>query len=107
MDRLEYFKSLLEKAPDNPLFHYSLALEYFKLKDYKKTIEHLENYLSRKEDEGAAYRVLAKCYEELGDYERSIEVLQEGIEKALKYSHPSMAEEFKAWIEHLRHLHSF
>ena len=91
MDRLEYFKNLLEKSPDNPLLHYSLALEYYKLKDYENTIKHMERYMSLKEDEGAGYRVLAKCYEELGEYEKAIEILQEGIEIALKYNHPSMA----------------
>ncbi|MFN3947094.1 MAG: tetratricopeptide repeat protein [Aquificaceae bacterium] len=107
MDRLEYFKGLLEKSPDNPMVHYSLALEYYKLRDYQKTIEHLQAYLRLKEDEGAAYRVLAKCYEELGDYQRAIEVLHKGIEKSLKHNHPSMAEEFKAWIEQLKQLQSF
>lgn len=63
--------------------------------------------MSLKEDEGAGYRVLAKCYEELGEYEKAIEILQEGIEKALKYNHPSMAEEFRSWIEQLKHLQSF
>ena len=107
MDRLEYFKNLLEKSPDNPLLQYSLDLEYYKLKDYENTIKHMERYMSLKEDEGAGYRVLAKCYEELGEYEKAIEILQEGIEKALKYNHPSMAEEFRSWIEQLKHLQSF
>ncbi|MFN3976701.1 MAG: CDC27 family protein [Aquificaceae bacterium] len=107
MDRLEYFKSLLERSPDNPLLHYSLALEYYKLKDYENTIRHMERYMSLKEDEGAGYRVLAKCYEEMGQYQKAIDVLQRGIESAIKYNHPSMAEEFRAWIEQLRQLQSF
>ena len=107
MDRLEYFKSLLEKTPDNPILHYSLALEYYKLRDYQNTIRHMEKYLNLKEDEGAGYRVLARCYEELGEYEKAIEVLQEGVQKALKYNHPSMVEEFKSWIEQLKSLQSF
>ncbi|RMH80979.1 MAG: tetratricopeptide repeat protein [Acidobacteria bacterium] len=107
MDRLEYFKGLLEKSPNNPMVHYSLALEYYKLGDYENTIKHMETYLSLKEDEGAGYRTLAKCYEELGDYEKAIRVLEEGIQKAIKYNHPSMAEEFRSWVEQLRSLQSF
>ncbi|MDW8095437.1 MAG: CDC27 family protein [Aquificaceae bacterium] len=107
MDRLEYFKSLLEKEPENPTLHYSLALEYFRLGDCEKTVPHMKKYLSLKEDEGAGYRVLAKCYEDAGEYQEAIKVLEEGIQKALKYNHPSMAEEFRAWIEQLRHLQSF
>ncbi|RME08661.1 MAG: hypothetical protein D6804_07080, partial [Aquificota bacterium] len=67
----------------------------------------MERYLSLKEDEGAGYRILAKCYEELGDYSKAIQVLQEGIQKALKYKHPSMAEEFRSWVEQLKSLQSF
>ncbi len=107
MDRLEYFKSLLEKDQNNPMVHYSLSLEYYKIKDYEKAIKHMEAYMKLKEDEGAGYRVLAKCYEDLGEYGKAIEVLKEGIQKALKYNHPSMAEEFKKWIEQLESLQSF
>lgn len=107
MDRLEYFKNLLEKQPDNPMVHYSLALEYYKRGNYEKAIEHMESYMSLKEDEGAGYRILAKCYEELGQYQRAIEVLQEGIQKAIKYNHPSMVAEFSSWVEQLKSLQSF
>ncbi|MCS6957168.1 MAG: hypothetical protein RMK75_01740 [Aquificaceae bacterium] len=107
MDRLEYFRNLLQKMPDNPMVHYSLAMEYYKIGDCKNTIEHLIKYLSLKEDEGAAYRMLAKCYEEIGEYEKAISTLEEGIQKALKHNHPTMAEEFKNWVEHLRYLQSF
>ncbi|MCS7262513.1 MAG: tetratricopeptide repeat protein [Aquificaceae bacterium] len=107
MDRLEYFKSLLEKTPDNPMVHYSLALEYYRLRDYEKTILHMSKYLSMKEDEGAGYRVLAKCYEETGQYDKAIQTLEEGIQKALRHNHPSMAEEFRTWAEQLRRLQSF
>ncbi|WP_164930715.1 tetratricopeptide repeat protein [Aquifex aeolicus] len=102
MDRIAYFKSLLEKNPDNPMVHYSLGLEYFKVKDYENAIKHLERYLELQEDEGAAYRTLAKCYEELGEFQKAIEVLEEGIRQAMKYNHPSMAQEYQQWIEELK-----
>lgn len=102
MNKLEYFKQLLERAPDNPMVHYSLGQEYYKVRDYENAIRHLEEYLRIYEDEGAAYRVLAKCYEEMGNFQRAIEILEEGIEKALKFNHPSMAEEYRQWIEELR-----
>lgn len=104
MNRLEYFRQLLEKAPDNPMVHYSLGQEYYKVRGYENAIKHLEEYIRIHEDEGAAYRILAKCYEEIGDVKRAIEVLEEGIEKALKFNHPSMAEEYRQWIEDLRTL---
>ncbi len=104
MDRLRYFKELLEKSPENPMVHYSLGLEYYKAKEYEKAIEHLNKYLQLKEDEGAAYRILAKCYEELGEFQKAIEVLEEGIRQAMKYNHPSMAQEYQQWIEELKNM---
>lgn len=107
MDRLEYFLSLLEKNPNNPMVHYSLALEYFNKKDYQNSAKHMEEYLQLKEDEGAGYKVLAKCYEEMGQYEKAMKALEEGIEKAIKHNHPSMAEEMRSWLEDLKRLYSF
>ncbi|MCS7084305.1 MAG: hypothetical protein NZL90_04915 [Aquificaceae bacterium] len=98
MDRLDYFLSLLEKSPDNPMLHYSLAKEYERMGNCQKVIEHIRRYLELKEDEGAIYRSLARCLEEIGDIEGAKNALKEGIEKALKYNHPSMAEEFRAWL---------
>ncbi len=102
MNRLEYFRELLKKAPDNPMAHYSLAQEYYKVRDYENAIKHIEEYLKLQEDEGAVFRILAKCYEELGEFQKAIEVLEEGIRQALKHNHPSMVEEYKQWIEDLR-----
>ena len=102
MNRLEYFKELLKKSPSNPMIHYSLAQEYYRIKDYKNAIKHGEEYLRIQEDEGAIYRLLAKCYEELGEFHKAIDMLEEGIKQALKHNHPSMAEEYKQWIEDLK-----
>lgn len=65
-ERIQKFKKLLEKNPVNPLVHYSLANEYFKLNRYEETIETINAYLKLKDDEGAAYRILGHCYTELG-----------------------------------------
>ena len=102
MDRLEYFKSLLDKSPDNPMVHYSLAQEYYKAGEYREAIHHASEYLRLQEDEGAVYRLLAKCYEELGEFTKAIEVLEEGIRQAMKFNHPSMAQEYRNWIEDLK-----
>ena len=102
MDRLSYFREMLNRAPDNPMVHYSLAQEYYKVRDYENAIRHIEEYLRLQEDEGAVYRLLAKCYEELGEFNKAVEVLERGIEQAMKFNHPSMAEEYRRWIEELR-----
>ncbi len=104
MNRLEYFKKLLSSASDNPMVHYSLAQEYFKIKDYENAIRHIEEYLRLQEDEGAIYRLLARCYEELGEFGKAVEALEEGIRQAMKFNHPSMAEEYRQWAEELRNM---
>jgi len=45
---------------------------------------------------------LAQCYINIGDIEQAIETYERGIEKARKYNHPTMVEEFKQEIERLK-----
>ncbi|NIQ13164.1 MAG: hypothetical protein GTO02_01765 [Candidatus Dadabacteria bacterium] len=96
--KLEKFKKLLDKNPNNPLAHFSIANECFKLKLFNETIIHIDNYLKLKEDEGAVYRMLAECYLELDMEKEAIEAYNKGIEAALKHGHEGMAEEFEESI---------
>ncbi len=98
-DKILNFKKLLRKNPENPLIHYSLANEYFKLERYEETIETIKTYLDLKDDEGAAYRMLAYCYAELGMRQDAKNAYQKGIRAALRHGHPDMAEEFRDLIE--------
>ncbi len=101
MDLIEYFKNLLEKDPDNPMAHYSLAQQFYKKGNYQEALSHLQRYLELQEDEGAGYRLLASIYVNLGMPEKAKEALEKGIQQALKYNHPSMAEEFRNWLSEL------
>ena len=99
ISKLEKFKNLLEKNPNNPLAHFSLANECYKMKMFKETINHIENYLKLKDDEGAVYRMLAESYIELGMIQEAKRSYELGIQAALKHGHESMAEEFQDAIE--------
>ncbi len=101
-DRIQALKKALEKDPTNKLGLFGLANEYFKEGMYKECIETLEKYLSLHEDEGSAYRVLAQSYANIGDIEKAIETYEKGIQQALKYNHPTMAQEFQQEIEQLK-----
>ncbi len=101
MDLIEYFQNLLEKDPNNPMAHYSLAQQFFKKEKYEEALKHLQRYLELQEDEGAGYRLLANIYLNLGDREKAKTALEKGIEQALKHNHPSMAEEFREWLSEL------
>ncbi len=98
-ERIDKFRKLLEKDPANPLVHYSLANEYFKLKRYEETIKAIKAYLELKDDEGAVYRMLAHCYAELNMEELAKKAYEEGSLAASKHGHADMAEEFRDQIE--------
>ena len=97
--RLDKFKKLLEKNPNNPLAYFSLANESFKMKMFEDTVSYIEKYLELKDDEGAVYRMLAECYVELDMKEKAVESYRKGIDAALKNGHDGMAEEFEDAIE--------
>ena len=101
-DRITALKKALEKDPENPLGIYGLAVELFKEKRYDEAILYLLKYIDIHEDEGAAYRLLAQSFLKIGDVEKAIEYYQKGIEKAKKFNHQSMVEEFEKEIKYLR-----
>lgn len=100
-EKIDKFKELLKKNPDNPLAHFSLANECYKIQMYEDTISHINNYLLLKDDEGAVYRMLADCYIQLEMNEKAIESYKKGIDAALKHGHEGMAEEFEEEIENI------
>ena len=100
-EKIQKFKKLLEKNPANPLIHYSLANEYFKLNLYEEAVETINAYLKLKDDEGAAYRILGHCYSELGMGNSAKDAYEKGIEAASRHGHPDMAEEFRDYLESL------
>ena len=101
-DRIEMLRKALERDPNNPLGLYGLASEYFKNQQYTDAVEILEKYLELHEDEGSAYRMLAQCYTNIGEIEKAIETYEKGIEKAAKFNHQSMVDEFRQEIEQLK-----
>ena len=99
--RLETLKAMLESEPNDPMLHYMLANEYFKMGSYPEVVEHLKTYLQLREDEGAAYRILGHALLKLGRIQEARRAFQEGIRAALKHHHPTMAEEFEEVLKEL------
>lgn len=104
MSRIDELKKALEKNPNNPLGLYGLALELYKAERYQEAIVEFLKYLNIYDDQGAAYRTLAQCYLNLGEIQKAIETLEAGVQKAIKYNHPTMAQEFKEEIERLKQM---
>lgn len=99
--RIDTFKEILKKDPDNPLCRYGLAHEYYKLEMYNEAINEIEEYVKVADDEGAVYRTLAECYLNIGQPEKAREAYVKGIEAANHHGHPGMAEEFEEALEFL------
>ena len=99
--KLETFRAMVRKNPDNALARFGLANEALKAGEWEEAREQLETYLATYDDEGNGYGRLAEALAQLDRTEEAKDVLRRGIEAALRFGHPSMAGEFEARIEEL------
>ncbi|WP_165874328.1 tetratricopeptide repeat protein [Rubrobacter taiwanensis] len=80
--RVEMFRRLLERDPDNPMVLYSLGTELFKSGEYAEAAGHLRRAIENKPDYSVAYRTLGRALYELGEYGEAREVFERGREVA-------------------------
>ena len=59
--RLDAFRAMLAKDPNNALARYGLANELVKAGQHAEACDVLRDYLATNDDEGAAYRLLASA----------------------------------------------
>ena len=97
--RIDIFKQMLVSDPVNTSILFGLAKEYEKAGQTEEMIETLERYLAISDDEGNAYGMLGRAYEKAGQGDKAKETYQRGITAALAHGHPSMAEEYRAFLE--------
>jgi len=99
--KLETFRQMVARNPDNVLARFGLANEALKAGLYEEAREQLEAYLAAYEDEGNGYGRLADALERLGRAAEAKAALRRGIEASHRYGHPGMAAEFEARLEEL------
>ncbi|HKG15099.1 MAG TPA: tetratricopeptide repeat protein [Pyrinomonadaceae bacterium] len=97
--RIELFRMMLESDPENSAVLFGLAKEYEKEGRFGEVVETLTEYLQRADDEGNAYGMLAGAYLKTGDREAARRAYEKGAEVALAHGHPSMAQDYKFFIE--------
>jgi DNA-binding SARP family transcriptional activator len=97
--RIELFRMMLESDPDNTAVMFGLAKEYEKAGRFDELVEALTEYLQRADDEGNAYGMLANAYLKTGNREAARRAYEKGAEVALAHGHPSMAQDYKFFIE--------
>ena len=99
--RLDSFRQMVARTPDNALARFGLANEAMKVGLPEEAREQLERYLALHDDEGNAYGRLADALDQLGRADEAREALQRGIAASRRHGHPSMAAEFEARLEEL------
>lgn len=100
-DRLENFRRMVARAPDNALARFGLANEAMKAGLWEEARENLEAYLARHDDEGNAWGRLAECLERAGRTEEARAALEKGIAASYRFGHPGMAAELEEKLEAL------
>jgi DNA-binding SARP family transcriptional activator len=97
--RIDLFRMMLESDPENSAVLFGLAKEYEKEGRFGEVVEVLTEYLQRADDEGNAYGMLANAYLKTGDRDAARRAYEKGSEVALAHGHPSMAQDYKFFIE--------
>lgn len=90
---------MLESDPENSAVLFGLAKEYEKEGRFGEVVETLTEYLQRADDEGNAYGMLAKAHLRTGNRGAARRAYEKGVEVALAHGHPSMAQDYKFFIE--------
>ncbi len=81
---IESLEKLIGTPRDGSLLRYSLGLEYSRLNQWEKAIEHLRRSLAADPGYSAAWRALGKALEAAGQAEAALSAYRDGIAAAQK-----------------------
>jgi tetratricopeptide (TPR) repeat protein len=81
---LETLEKLIGTPRDGALLRYSLGIEYSKLGDTAKAIDHLQEAVSKDPGYSAAWRSLGKALEEAARIPEALQAYRSGIAAAQK-----------------------
>ena len=93
--RLDTFRAMVAKNPDNVLARFGLANEAAKAGLFAEAVEHCAVYLARYDDEGNGWQRMAEALLELGRTSDARDALRNGIEKSHRFGHAGMAAELE------------
>ena len=99
--KLETFRAMVAKNPDNPLARFGLANEAIKAGLDDEALQHLEVYLGKYDDEGNGYGRLAEVLVRLGRSDEAKSALRKGIAASNRFGHVGMANELEARLEEI------
>jgi len=101
MSRIDVFRDMVAKNPENHLARFGLANEAIKLGLHAEAAEQLRAYLALHEDEGNAWGRLAESLLALGRADEARDAFRQGIAASQRFGHPSMAAEFESRLEEI------
>jgi tetratricopeptide (TPR) repeat protein len=81
---IETLEKLLGTPRDGALLRFSLGMEYSKLANAEKAIEHLRQAVARDAGYSAAWRALGKALESAGQSDEALAAYRDGIVAAQK-----------------------
>jgi Tfp pilus assembly protein PilF len=81
---IESLEKLLDTPRDGALLRFSLGMEYSKLADAGKAVEHLRQAVARDPGYSAAWRALGKALESAGESAQALTAYRDGIAAAQK-----------------------
>lgn len=99
--RLETFRAMVAKHPENVLARFGLANEAAKAGLLEEALENYRAYLESYDDEGNGWARVAEILEKLGRDEEARDALRKGIEASRRFGHPSMMGELESKLEDL------
>jgi predicted Zn-dependent protease len=97
--RLEAFRKMVEKTPNNALARFGLANEAIKAGDHALAEEQLRAYLAMYDDEGNGWMRLGDALTALGRASEARAAYEKGIEAAERFGHSGMAAELRERLE--------
>lgn len=99
--RLETFRAMVAKNPNNVLARFGLANEALKENLLDEALENYRAYLAGYDDEGNGWARLADVLERTGQVDEAREALRKGIEASHRFGHPGMMAELEEKLESL------
>ena len=99
--KLDTFRAMVAKNPDNVLARFGLANEAMKAGLHEEAAEQLGAYLARYDDEGNGWQRLAECRLAHGQPAEARSALENGVAAARRHGHGGLAGELEGRLEEL------
>lgn len=96
---LEFFRSAVEKDPNNTFARYSLAMEYRKAGDFMNALETFREIINRDPAYIAVYLMAAQTAVDADDEDTAEDILRAGIEMATTQNNTHAASEMQDLLD--------